>query len=132
MQMAMNSITAKQVVRFLKKKFGNRCKAETFLFDGTSYRPDLVLRSKRNNRIKAIIEIEQCSRKHVVGGIITADYCMRNRGEKPIMCVLSLRDENTEDYQKRIKMLKQYIKYLKDIFIGDKDEVAKALARIKG
>lgn len=128
-------MNAKQVIALLEKIFGNKflitCQ-ERFLFDGTSYRPDIVFRCKKDRSIQAIVEIEQCARKHVVGGIITADYCMRNREEKPIMCVLSLRDENTEDYQKRIKMLKQYIKYLKDIFIGDKDEIAKALSKIKG
>lgn len=126
--------TAKDIELLLKKEFGKKFLVEfqkRFEFDGTHYRPDVIICDKKSRSIKAIIEIEQCSRKHVVGGVITADYCMRKEGEKPIMCVLSLNDQNTEGYRNRLKMLKHYIKSFKKIIIGNKKDIIKALGRIK-
>ena len=127
-------VNAKQAVRLLKNKFGNKfivIPQERFYFDQTCYIPDITLRSIKNGAIKAIIEIEQCARKHVVGGVITADYCMGKERARPVICVFSLRSKNTKDYKKRIPMLKRYMKAHKDIVIGDKTEVFNALAKIK-
>lgn len=127
----------RDIVMLIREKFGSKFQItleEPFQFDATSYRPDVVVRSSNGKVIKAIIEIEQCSRKHVVGGVITADYCMGlpeyKQKQKSAIYVLSLKEGNTEDYRKRIKMLKQYVRNLKTIVIGNKDEVIDALMRI--
>lgn len=107
---------------------------EPFDIDGgATYRPDVVLRDKNNNRIVAIIEIEnRTGRKHMVGGVITADYCMHKRKQEPTMFVVSFDDQRRKSYQDRLKMLQGYAKCLKKIVIYDvKDattNIKKALA----
>lgn len=132
---------SKPIIDGTKKKFENKFKVTTsgkenkFFLDDTNtayYNPDLVFRSKRNNsRIKAIIEVEQCARKHIVGGVITADYCMGREKQSPSMFVLALNEKDKKDYQKREKLLKTYTKHLKKIIIGNKAEVWKALSNLK-
>lgn len=123
--------TIKEHLRnILKNKFDVLFE-HSFKFDNTSYRPDVVLKDKKYKKIKAIIEIEQCARKHVVGGVITAGYCMKKIRPKPIMFVLSLKAKNTKDYKKRIPMLKHYIKSFKDIIIDNKMEIITALMKLK-
>ncbi|MBM3252729.1 MAG: hypothetical protein FJZ16_00560 [Candidatus Omnitrophica bacterium] len=131
----MEKLSSQPIIKSLKKKFGNKFNIATesknkFNFDGAYYQPDLVFYSKENNNIKAIIEVEQGTRKHTVGGVITADYCMGKLKQNPIMVVLALTDQDRNDYIKRIKMLKRYIKHLKNIIIGNKAEIIKILKQI--
>lgn len=127
---------SKPVIDEIKKRFGNRFKITTetenkFCFDDTSYNPDLVFWSKADNSIKAIIEVEQGTRKHMVGGVVTADYCMGKMKQSPLMFVLALDEQDRKDYQKRITLFKFYVKHLKEIIIGNKAEILKALQEIK-
>lgn len=130
----MNEVTAKDVVSYvtkaLNKKFSLTCQ-ERFSFDGTFYIPDIVLRNQKGDIIRAIIEIEKCSRKHVVGGVITADYCMGLRNENPVIFILSLEEKNKKDYRNRIKMLKTYVRNLQDVIIGNKEEVISELVKME-
>ncbi len=126
---------SKPVVSKLKNQFSEKFKITTesqnrFCFDDTSYNPDLVFWSWKDNTIKAVIEIEQGTRKHVVGGIITADYCMGKMKQSPLMFVLALEKQDRKDYIKRLKMLNSYVKYLKDIIIGNETEIIEALKKI--
>src|SRR3989338_4066369 len=102
---------SKPVIDEIKTKFCDQFKITTetqneLCFDGTSYKPDLVFRSKKDNSIKAIIEVEQGTRKHMVGGVITADYCMGKTKQSPPMFVLALDEQDRKDYQKRIALFK--------------------------
>jgi len=118
------------VIKRLQKLFKD-IKRNTFLFDGTKYKPDLVLRdSKDNNIIKAIIEVEGRGRRKMVGGVITADYCMGIEKQKPIMFVIALDKSDEKDYQKRIPMLEHYTKNLKEIVIRDKKHIISRLKEI--
>ena len=136
----MSPLRSRDIAMLIKEKFGSKFQItleEPFPFDTTSYRPDVVVRSSDGKAIKAIIEIEQCSRKHVVGGVITADYCVRKDRQhklfghqKPRMFVLSLKNKNTENYKERLPMLKRYTKF-KGIVIGNKEEIFDALAEIQ-
>jgi hypothetical protein len=127
-------VNANKIVSLFKKKLGGKfivTSHERFYFDNTYYVPDITLRGKKDRCIKAIVEIEQCSRKHVVGGVLTADYCMSMKKIKPIIFVLSLKNKNKVDYQKRIPMLKKYVKALRDIIVGNKKEVLDELTKIE-
>lgn len=123
-------------MKSLIKKFGNKfdIKKESknkFCFDGASYIPDLVFYDKKREKIKIILEVEQGTRKHVVGGIITADYCMGKLKEKPIMLVLALTKQDLKDYRKRQKLIKNYTKHIKKVFIGGSKEIVKFLRSIR-
>lgn len=131
----MKKTSSQPTIKALKKIFGWRFEITTearnkFCFDGTSYQPDLVFRNKKNDKIEAIIEVEQGTRKHVVGGVITADFCMGNMKQQPVMLILALAEQDRKDYAKRIKMLKSYVKNIKDIIVGDKTAVIRALEKI--
>ncbi|MDD4893984.1 MAG: hypothetical protein PHW54_01550, partial [Candidatus Omnitrophica bacterium] len=109
----MTKLSSQPVIAALKKEFGGIFRISTesenkFCFDGASYNPDLVFRRKDDNSIKAIIEVEQGTRKHIVGGVITADYCMGKMRQCPPMFILALTEQDKKDYKKRIKMLKTY------------------------
>lgn len=122
------------VIKRLQKLFKNikrDIKRNTFLFDGAKYKPDLVLRdSKHDNIIKAIIEVEGRGRKKMVGGVITADYCMGIKKQKPIMLILVLDESDKKDYQKRIPMLEHYATNLEKIIIDDKKHIISRLKEI--
>lgn len=120
----------------IKNKFGDKFHITTerrkeFCFDGTSYNPDLVFRSKLDSSIRAIIEVEQGTRKHVVGGVITADYCMGKIKQSPVMFVLALDKQDRKDYLKRKKLIKSYTKHIKEIVIGNSKEIITALSKLK-
>jgi len=132
----IKKLSSKPVINFLKKQFRNKFKVTTesenrFSFDSTHYSPDLVFWSKDGKIIKAIIEVEQGARKHIVGGIITADYCMGKISQKPLMLVLALTEQDRKDYRKRKDLISHYIKYLKDVVIGNKAEIVRELGKIK-
>lgn len=117
----MKKINSRPIVRRLTKKLGGkfRITKEKFYFDETYYEPDLLFRDRKTGKIKAICEVEQGTRKHVVGGVITADYCMGKIKEKPIMLILALTKQDLKDYLKRQKLIKHYIKNLKKVIIDD-------------
>jgi hypothetical protein len=126
---------SKPIIRGLKNKFSKKFKVTTesqnrFCFEEAFYNPDLVFWSKKDNSIKAIIEVEQGTRKHMVGGVITADYCMGKMKQSPTMFVLALERQDRKDYLKRQKMFQAYTCHLKRIFIGNKKEVSSALSRL--
>lgn len=110
-----------------KKKF-NITQEKSFHFNGTTYRPDLVFQDIVDDSIKAIIEIEGGARKHVVGGVITADYVMGKEKQRPSMFVIALDELDKKDYQKRIPMLKHYTTNLKRI---DIDNLKHIISRLK-
>lgn len=131
------SHNAKTIKRLLRKEFDSKFKIfeeyPCLIEESASYRPDLVFISKKNDSIQVIIEIEwKTTRKHMVGGIITADYCMRQKKFSPVMCVLLLDEKRENSYHKREAMLKQYIKSLRDIKIGSKDEIIDYISNLKG
>ena len=96
------------------------------------YRPDLVIRDKANKRIKAIVEIEwRTSRKHMVGGVIEADYCMKKLKAKPLFCLVSLDKKRCNSMRNRIQMLNSYCKNLYSIKVGNLEVISKALADLK-
>jgi len=127
---------SKPVIHEIKKKFGDKFKVtmeaqNKFCFDNTSYNPDLVLWSKSDNSIRAIIEVEQGTRKHMVGGVITADYCMGNMRQSPVMFVLAIDEQDRKDYLKRMALFHNYTKHLKKIVIGNKKQAVIALSKLK-
>ena len=129
----MNRQNSKSVFRHLKKIFGRKfeiTKEKYFPFDETTYKPDLIFQDKEDGSIKAIIEIENCSRKHMVGGVITADYCMGKRKQHPDMFIIALDEQNKKDYRKRLPMFKKYKKHLKNITIDNKLEITKKLREL--
>jgi len=127
---------SKLIIRGLKNKFSKKFKVTTesqnrFCFERTFYNPDLVFWSKANNSIKAVIEVEQGTRKHMVGGVITADYCMGKMKQSPVMFVLAFDEQDRKDYLKRKKLFEAYTKHLKEIVIGNKKEIITALSQLK-
>jgi hypothetical protein len=86
------------------------------------YEPDIVLRSKGTAKIVALIEVEQGTRKHVVGGIITADHCMGLLKETPVFIVVALTAQDLKDYRKRLDFLMSYVKNLKHVDVYDVSE----------
>lgn len=127
---------SKPIISKLKKQFSKKFKITTesqnkFCFDGTFYNPDLVFWSRKDNSIKAVIEVEQGTRKHMVGGVITADYCMGKMKQTPLMFVLALEKQDRKDYLKRTVMLKKYTKHLREIVIGNYAEVVSVLSKIR-
>jgi len=130
-------VKSRPVISFLKKKFGKQFIITTEasnkldLDNDAYYSPDLLLRDKKDNNIKAIIEVEQGARKHMVGGVITADYCIRGSKNKPLMCVLALHKQDKKDYLKRLTLLKYYSKRFSKIVIGSRDEIVKELLNLK-
>lgn len=98
-----------------------------------TYRPDLVIRGKSGKIIKAIIEVEwKTSRKHMVGGVIQADYCMGKENAKPLFCLVALDKERCTSMSNRIPMLKSYCGNLYSIKVGNPKVISKALSGIKG
>jgi len=131
----MAKLSSQPVIKVLIKKFENKFKItkeskNKFYFDGAYYSPDLVLYDKKRGRLKAIIEVEQGTRKHVIGGIITADYCMDSIKAKPVFCVLALTKQDLKDYKKRQKMINKYIRHIKRVVIGDLKAIIKTLCHI--
>ena len=103
-----------------------------FYFEhGAYYEPDIVLRSKGKAKIVALIEVEQGTRKHVVGGIITADHCMGLLKETPVFIVVALTVQDLKDYRKRLDFLKSYVKNLKQVDICDVSEAIHKLESLK-
>jgi hypothetical protein len=101
-----------------------------FHFDNAYYDPDIVFRSKNDNRIIAIIEIDQGTRKHVVGGAITADYVCGKEGIRPVFIILGLTKQDVKDYKKRKWLIESYVKNISRVIIGDYEEVVRELNRI--
>lgn len=128
----MKKINSRPIIKRLMKKLGGkfRITKEKFYFDETYYNPDIVLRDRKSGKIKAILEVEQGTRKHVVGGIITADYCMGLIKEKPIMLILALNKQDLKDYKKREKMLRHYIKNIRKLVFDDFNYIKKFLIKI--
>ena len=131
----MAKLSSQSVIRRLINLFSDKFtitkeSENKFYFDGAYYSPDLVFYDKKSEKIKAILEVEQGTRKHVIGGIITADYCMGLRKERPIFCVLALTKQDLKDYKKRQKMINQYIKNIKKVMIGDLKSVVRILHNI--
>jgi hypothetical protein len=103
-----------------------------FYFEhGAYYEPDIVIRSKRTAKIVALIEVEQGTRKHVVGGIITADHCMGLLNETPVFIVVALTAQDLKDYRKRLDFLKSYVKSLKHVDVYDASEAVHSLKSLK-
>lgn len=120
-----------RLVKILGEKFTVSTESDNkFNFDDAYYSPDLVIRNKDNNKILAIIEVELGTRKHIVGGVITADYCMGLLGEKPNFYILALEKQDKKDYLKRVIMLKSYIRNLKDILVGDENFVIQHIMKL--
>ena len=131
----MKKLSSQPVIKELVERFQNKFVIKTesenkFCFDEAYYQPDLVLWDKDEKTIKAIIEVEQGTRKHVVGGAITADYCMMRLKQSPIMIILALTEQDKKDYHKRENLLKEYMKHIKKIFVGDIDQVIKIIGNI--
>jgi hypothetical protein len=141
MRKRRRKLSSKPTIDSIKEKFKNRFRItinglqNRFYLDDTNtiyYNPDLVFWSKKNRAIiKAIIEVEQGTRKHVVGGVITADYCMGKKKQSPPMFILALNDDKKEGYQKRIGLFDEYKKHLSKIIIGNRNEIMKALSNLK-
>jgi hypothetical protein len=132
----LRGLSSKPAINSLKKQFRNKFKITTesenrFSFNSAYYSPDLVFWSKDGKVIKAVIEVEQGTRKHIVGGIITADYCVGKISQKPLMLVLALTEQDRKDYLKRKELIFHYIKYLRDVVIGNKAEIVKELKKMK-
>jgi hypothetical protein len=129
----VKNLSSKPSVNSLKKRFRDKFKITTnrFSFDSAYYSPDLVFWSKDGRVIKAVLEVEQGTRKHVVGGIITADYCMGKISQKPLMLVLALTEQDRKDYLKRKKLIRHYMENLRGVIIGNKAEIVKKLREIK-
>lgn len=107
---------------------GNRLPLDT----GAFYNPDLVFRSKKNNKIRAIIEVEGGARKHMVGGVITADYYVMKEGiKKPLFCVLALTERHRKAYLRRRKLLRYYAKRFKNIIVGNREDVIGELEKMR-
>lgn len=127
---------SKPIIESLKRQFGIKFRVviesqNRFpIDDGATYNPDLVFRSKKDNSIKAIIEVEQGSRKHVVGGVITADYCMDKQKENPVMFIVALNESRRDNYRKRLPMLNSYKRHLKEIIIDCKEGVLRKLKNL--
>ena len=51
--------------------------------------------------------------------------------QKPLMLVLALTEQDRKDYRKRKDLISHYIKYLKDVVIGNKAEIVRELGKIK-
>ncbi len=131
----MGKLSSQPVIKRLKRVFGKKFDVtteskNTFRFDNAYYQPDLVFRCKKSKKIKVLIEVEQCTRKHIVGGVISADYCMGKHKQKPVMLILALTEQDRKDYGKRVKMLKHYIKHLRGLFVGNEKEVVRRLRNI--
>ena len=131
----MAKLSSQPSIKRIIKEFSNKFKIakeskNKFYFDGAYYEPDLVLRDKNTGKIKAILEVEQGTRKHVVGGIITADYSIGKIREKPIMLVLALTKQDLKDYRKRQKMIRQYIKNIRKVIITDLKGVISEINKI--
>ena len=131
----MRKLSSQPVIKSLKNKFGNKFVIKTesqnkFCFDDAYYQPDLVLWDKTEKTIKAIIEVEQGTRKHVVGGVITADYCMGKLKQRPVMIILALTEQDRKDYHKRRTMLREYTKNIKGLVVGDNESIFTLLERI--
>ncbi len=131
----MGKLSSQPSIKKIINKFSDKFKItkeskNKFHFDGTYYGPDLVFYDKKSDKIKAILEVEQGTRKHVVGGIITADYCMGKMKERPIMLILALTKQDLKDYAKRQKMIKHYIKNLKKVIIGDLKGIISEIIKI--
>jgi hypothetical protein len=121
------------ISNFLREEFQEKFKItqeKSFPFDGTTYRPDLVFQDKVNDNIKAIIEIEGGPRKHMVGGVITADYVMGKEKQRPSMFVIALNELDRKDYQKRIAMLEHYTTNFKEFDINDLEHIISRLKEI--
>ena len=131
----MEKLSSQPSIKKVIKEFGNKFKItkeskNKFYFDGAYYSPDLVFYSKKTNKIEVILEVEQGTRKHVVGGVITADYCMGLLKERPIFYILALTKQDLKDYKKRRKMINQYRKNIKKVIIGDLGDIIQALHNI--
>ena len=93
----MKKLSCQPAIKKIKDAFGEKFfvskeSRNKFYFDGAFYSPDLVFfYNKKTNKIIAVLEVEQGTRKHVVGRIITANYCMRRMKEKPLMLGLALK-----------------------------------------
>lgn len=132
----MKRASSQPVIKKLKKQFAKKFMITTeaghkFQLDDTFYQPDLVLCCKKSKRIKFLIEVEQGSRKHMVGGVISGDYCMGKIKQKPIMIILALKEQDRKDYGKRVPMLKQYIRNLKKLFVLNEHEVIEKLKNLR-
>lgn len=123
--------TIRKIVEKYKTKFDIKKESQnTFNFDGAYYHPDLSIYNPKNNKLLALVEIEQGTRKHVIGGIITADYCMGLIKQKPIFCVLALTKQDLLDYKKRIKLINAYTRNLKKVVIGDFNTIDQVLQKL--
>lgn len=78
-----------------------------------------------------LVEVEQGSRKHVVGGIITADYCMGLQKENPVFFVVALTEQDLRDYRKRLNFLKSYVKNLRDVEVFNESEAIRVLMSLE-
>jgi len=128
-------LSSQPSIKRIIKAFNNQFKItkeskNKFYFDEAYYSPDLVLYNKKTAKIKAIVEVEQGTRKHVIGGIITADYCMGLIKAKPVFCVIALSKQDLKDYKKRQKMINKYIRHIKRVVIGDINDIIKILRHI--
>lgn len=130
MQKTNSKLVIEKLINLFETKFEiTRENENKFYFDDAYYSPDLVFRNK-NGKIIALIEVEQGTRKHIVGGIITADYCMGLLKEKPIFCLIALSERDLKDYKKREKMLMQYIRHIKKVVMGDFNDIKNFLAKL--
>jgi hypothetical protein len=127
--------SSRPVINKLIKEFGkkfniSRESKNKFYFDGAYYSPDLVLKKKKNNKIIGIVEIEQGTRKHVIGGAITADYVCKSAHIRPVFVVLGLTSQDVKDYKKRKRLITYYTKSFKKVIIGNFKETVKELKKL--
>ena len=129
---------AGEVIRYIEKQLKGQSfhltKEERFkISKHATYIADLVIRGKSGKTIKAVIEVEwRTSRKHMVGGVIEADYCMGMIKAKPLFCLVSLDNGRCASMGNRIPMLNSYCKNLYSIKVGNPKVISKALSSLKG
>lgn len=132
----MAKLSSQPVIAMLKKRFEKKFIITTeaqnkFYFDDAYYSPDLVLWNKMSKKVMVIIEVEQGTRKHVVGGIITADYCMGKLRQRPLMMILALTEQDRKDYVKRMPMMKKYARHIRKLYVGDISSTIRLIQHIK-
>jgi hypothetical protein len=125
--------TISRIVRTMGNQFDITTGSKNrFYFEhGAYYESDIVLRSKQTAKIEALIEAEQGTRKHVVGGIITADHCMGLQNETPVFIVVALTAQDLKDYRRRLDFIKFYVKNLKNVEVYNESEAIQRLESLK-
>jgi len=110
--------------------------SEKYLPNGSKhwYRPDVILRNKKDNEIAHIYEIEgDPVRKALAGAIILADCCLAelNQKSKPILTFVVYAEKGKQqigDFKKRVSILKKRCQCLRKINVKDEKELRQELS----